>query len=334
MHPLLLPPNLIEHYYRGGDRIAALRGIKPESDHHPEEWLGSTVTRFGEKETGLAITATGEFLRDIIAADPETWTGGQQWNPSDTGILVKLLDARQRLPIHAHPTRDFAAAHLDCPYGKTEAWYVLDAVGDAAVYLGWKADVDGHELERRRDDQDSQWLLTHMNRVPVESGMGILCPAGTPHAIGEGVFVLEVQEPTDYSILLEWSVTSSTREDSHLDLGFDKAMEAVSTSGLTESRIHDLVRRQTAPSPLSSVLHPEADPYFRLSIGRGNVPHSAPAEVERGFAIVVAISGTGYIESQVGSVPLQKGNVYAVPQGFNTWRLDGPVTALIAQPGR
>lgn len=125
MLPLLLPPNPVQHFYRGGDRIAALRGFVATTDRQPEEWLGSTLTRFGEGTVGLATTAEGEFLRDLIEADPAQWTGGPGRDAADTGILVKLLDARQRLPVHVHPGREFAAAHLDCPYGKTEAWYVL-----------------------------------------------------------------------------------------------------------------------------------------------------------------------------------------------------------------
>lgn len=47
MRPVLLLPNPVQHFYRGGDRIAALRGIVAETEYQPEEWLGATVTRFG-----------------------------------------------------------------------------------------------------------------------------------------------------------------------------------------------------------------------------------------------------------------------------------------------
>lgn len=123
------------------------------------------------------------------------------------------------------PDTGFSATHLDCPYGKTEAWYVLGTEPGAAVYLGWKTPVDRDELDRRRDAQDSAWLLDHMNRVEVHPGMGIFVPAGTVHAIDSGIFVAEVQEPTDFSILLEWSVTTSSRDESHLGVGFETVCE-------------------------------------------------------------------------------------------------------------
>ena len=213
MTPLRLAPNLVDHFYAGGARIAALRGIVATSTHQPEEWLGSTVSRADDNVVGLALSEDGRLLRDLVAADPLGWRGTGPWPgipDHDTGLLLKLLDAGQRLPVHVHPDRAFAATHLACPYGKTEAWYVLDADPGAAIHLGWTEDVDPDELVRRIDAQDGEWMLSRMHRVEVRPGDGVLVPAGQVHAIGAGVFVAEVQEPTDFSIVLEWSVTTST----------------------------------------------------------------------------------------------------------------------------
>src|SRR5262249_54042830 len=70
-----LPPNPIHHFYRGGPAIARLRGFPLESDHTPEEWIGSTATLFGESQRGLSTLPDGTLLRDAIAADPEAWLG-------------------------------------------------------------------------------------------------------------------------------------------------------------------------------------------------------------------------------------------------------------------
>jgi mannose-6-phosphate isomerase len=75
MKPVLLPPSPVQHFYLGGDRIAALRGIVPETDRQPEEWLGSTVSRFGSDDIGLAVTDGGTFLRDLVTADRAAWVG-------------------------------------------------------------------------------------------------------------------------------------------------------------------------------------------------------------------------------------------------------------------
>ncbi len=334
MKPLPLAPNLVDHFYRGGDRIARLRGIEQTSERQPEEWLGATVARADHGDVGLSRTVEGDLLRDLVAADPAGWVGPDHAaaaSPSDVGILVKLLDARQRLPVHVHPTRGFAASHLGCPYGKTEAWFILDAEPGSAVHLGWREPVDPDELDRRRDAQDSEWMLARMNRIEVTPGMGILVPAATVHAIDAGIFLTEVQEPTDLSIVLEWSVTTSTREESHLGLGFETVMAAVSTQATTPAELEQLVLRSDPgrrdPRAVSLLPAP-ADPYFRLlQVGAGG------PELEPGFAVVLVLEGTGRLVG-TRSVEVSPGQVLAVPAAFGSWRLEGEARLLLATPGR
>ncbi|MDQ1512761.1 MAG: mannose-6-phosphate isomerase, partial [Microbacteriaceae bacterium] len=332
-----LAPNLVDHFYRGGDRIGRLRGITPSSDRQPEEWLASTVSRADDPALGPARTVDGELLRDLVTAAPADWIGPDHASARDTGdvgILFKLLDARQRLPVHVHPDRDFALRHLGCPYGKTEAWFVLETEPGAAVHLGWSAAVDRRELEERRDAQDSEWMLSRMNRLEVEPGMGILVPAGTVHAIDAGIFLAEVQEPTDFSIVLEWSVTTSGREDSHLGLGFEAAMPAVSTSPLSAEQLAALVVRTDLRSvgmPAARVLPHAADPFFRLL-------HISPAfesarEVAPGFAVVLVLEGSGRLVGDGGSIALSAGAVFAVPHAFGAWRVEGDARVLVGAPG-
>ncbi len=106
-------------------------------------------------------------------------------------------------------------------------------------------------------------------------------PAGEPHATGAGVFVVEVQEPTDFSILLEWSVTTATREESHLDLGFDLALRTVDHRATTAGGLV-AVRHRVDPEQRSDALLralPEAaDPFFRIDIA---APAGRPVVVDR-----------------------------------------------------
>ena len=71
MRPQPLAPNVLRHFYAGGARIAALRGLELESDHMPEEWIGAVSTKFGSPERGLSRFEDGTLVRDAIAADPE-----------------------------------------------------------------------------------------------------------------------------------------------------------------------------------------------------------------------------------------------------------------------
>ena len=135
--PSKLPSNQFDHFYRGGDRIGALRH-GPGGPMRPEEWIGSITTRFGESEQGLSRLPDGEFLKDAISADPVSWLGQAHINSFGLSIevLVKLLDPDQRLPVHFHPNKAFAKQHLGLDHGKTEAWIILEAPAGAGVGLG------------------------------------------------------------------------------------------------------------------------------------------------------------------------------------------------------
>ncbi len=99
--PEKLPPNQFDHFYKGGYKIGSLRG-GPGGPMRPEEWIGSTTTRYGETDTGLSKLSSGELLVDVIGRESEAWLGREHLNTfgSSTEILVKLLDPDQALPVH------------------------------------------------------------------------------------------------------------------------------------------------------------------------------------------------------------------------------------------
>ena len=215
MRPIVLEPNMPDTFYRGAGRIARFRGDAAASQTRPEDWIASTTPRFGRATDGMTRLADGSLLADLIAADPVAWLGKEHVARygADPALLVKLLDAGERLPVHVHPDRAFAATHLASPYGKTEAWIVVEAEPGAVVYLGFARDVGAAELAGWVSRQDTGSMLAATNRVPVSAGDTVLCPAGTPHAIGAGVLIVELQEPTDLSVILEWRVFSLGPDD-------------------------------------------------------------------------------------------------------------------------
>ena len=120
--------------------------------------MGSATPRFGMEEDGLSRLPGGRYLRDALEADPERWLGPAhaKYFGSSPALLVKLLDAGQRLPVHVHPDRSFAYRHLGSRHGKTEAWVVLGVRGASpTVYLGWSRDMEAAELSRWVADQDT-----------------------------------------------------------------------------------------------------------------------------------------------------------------------------------
>lgn len=335
MRPITLTPNQPRHFYRGGANIARFRGAGLLDDHRPEDWLASATCRFGAADEGLTVLPDGRRLTDAIAADPEAWLGPghlARWGATPA-VLVKLLDPAQRLPVHCHPGRAFARDHLDSPFGKTEAWLIVDApaAGEGRVYLGFGDDVPADRLRVWSATQDPA-LLAATNPITVRPGDAVLVPAGLPHAIDAGVFLVELQEPTDFSVLLEWKeFAPDGGGGANLRLGWDTALACVDRSAWSAEAVRELVRRPSQMTPagpgLRRVFPIEADPYFRAQIAVGG------AELEPGFAVLVALRGTGELAFGTGDrLPMRPGQTVLVPYAAGASIVGGDLELLRCLP--
>lgn len=332
MRPLHLAANQPpDRFYRGGERIAAFRagepvpgGDAPSSLRVPEDWVGSLTPLFGEESVGLSVLPDGTALRDAVRTDPDGWLGTDhvRVHGGEPALLVKLLDAGQRLPVHAHPDVPFAAAHLGLAHGKTEAWIAL---APAPVYVAFARDVGPAELARWVAEQDSAAMLGAMHRLEMRAGDAVLVPAGLPHAIGEGALIVELQEPTDLSILMEWGgFELDGARDGHLGIGFDLALRAVDRRGWTEEEVTALVRARAGDR---GPLLPGAEPFFRADrLGDGDGWRAS-------FAVVVVTAGSGRIVTDGAQVAVAAGETLVVPYGAGPARLRGAgVEAILARP--
>jgi len=336
MMPMLLPVNQFDHFYRGGDRIGALRH-GPGGPQRPEEWIGSTTARFGTAPQGFSQLPDGRLLIQAVEADPTAWLGPDHIARYglDTEILVKLLDLDQRLPVHLHPNRAFSRTHLGLAHGKTEAWYVLDAPEGAEVGVGFKDEMSVEQVSAWVAARDSEALLAALRTRVVRPGDAMLVPAGLPHTVAAGVFVLELQEPTDLSILLEWQgFAVDGMKDGHLDLGFDTALQAVDLTAVSDSDLERLVlpRESIERAGLVSAMPPQADAYFRAH--RFDCS-DGPVGVDAGFAIVVVLAGHGVLSSPAGSLEVTRGDVVLVPYATGEYTLhsDGqPLAGVVCRP--
>ena len=321
MKPQPLPPNVLRHFYAGGPRIAALRGLDAVDDHMPEEWLGAVNTTFGARDDrGLSRLADGTLVRDAIAADPLAWLGKEHVARygSDPALLTKLLDSGQRLPVHYHPGRALAAEQLGLAHGKTEAWLIVEAEPDAVVHVGFTEPVEIDTVRAWMRAQDGAAMLAAMSELPVAAGDAIFVPAGTPHAIGAGLLLVELQEPTDLSICLEWEPFGLTEAQAHLGLGWDVALPALDPGGWDVAGM----AASCGFGPGPRLLPPAADPYFRAERVEGG------DELDQGFSVVVGLGGEGTL----GDVPFGRGSAVLLPHAAGALTVTGDASGIRCRP--
>jgi mannose-6-phosphate isomerase len=325
MKPIRLPANQPPaRFYKGGERIAQFRADGPPPPNTPEDWVGSTTSVRGRAPEGITTLDDGRLLSDAIAESPLEWLGSDHVNSfgDDSMLLVKLLDAGQRLPVHAHPDGDFAASFVSAAHGKAEAWYILSP---GTVYLALTEDLTVDQLHALVQSQDISTLLSLMHEITVDTGDCVFVPHGVLHAIGQGVFIAEVQEPEDLSILLEWEgFDLDGMKDGHLDLGFEVALTAVERTARTTAGVEGLIRRQVVDA---NTLPDEAAPYFRLE--KVDTHQSFPA----GLAVLIALGDSVTLTMDSGEAhTLASGSTMLMPFAAGGYSVEGSV--LVARPPR
>lgn len=304
-----LGPNQLRRFYRGGNRIEAFRGLPAGDDDAPEDWVASTIPAYGERTLGMSRLDNGTLLADALARDPSLFFEPAHLEAfgAEPLVLIKLLDAGERLPVHLHPDDAFAQAQFGTAYGKTEAWIILEAEPDAYVHAGFKRELDEQELAELVAAQEPEALLAELNPLPVSAGDSIFVPAGLPHAIGKGILLLELQQPADLSLLLEGR--------DYLGLSEDVALGAV-------TRTPPDLERLTSPT-----FPPEADRFFRAEVITGG------AILDAGFSVVICDAGGGTLSAESGGqLAISRGSTVLVPYAAGAAMLAGEVRAIRCRP--
>lgn len=326
MEPVLLDRNQpAARFYRGGRRIAEFRGVPVREEFEPEDWVGSTTEVTGEPGVGLSALPDGALLRDAIAADPEGWLGAEHVAEfgRSTEVLTKLLDAGERLPVHLHPSRQYAAEHLDGTHGKAEAWIFLT---DGEAHLGFLPEVTAEQILPLLTAGESAPVLALMHPLSVRAGDVVYCPPGVPHAIGGGSFMVEVQEPSDLSIFLEWKdFPLPGGAAGHLGLDEATAARAV-VAGLEREVVERFV---VARAGTTGDLLAGTDAPFRAD------RLAAGDRLEAGFAVVIVTSGQGAAVNGAGDrLELPQGSTLVIPHSWGAVALEGgsDLRVLVARP--
>lgn len=195
----------------------------------------------------------------------------------DLPLLVKYIFTSEKLSVQVHPNDD-QARERGLPRGKNECWYILDAEEGATLGLGLKSEVSADELRASAIDGS---IEERMDWRPVTPGDFFYVPAGTVHAIGAGIMLLEVQQNSDVTYRL---YDYGRPRELHLDDGI-----AVS-QGTPYSRFWS----RLAGEPMDVVLH--NGPYFCLVRSSSN--EGIAASLSDRLRWVMPLKGTIWSEKE------------------------------------
>lgn len=212
-------PTRVRRGYSGGALLEKWTGEGSGGDGSlPEDWIASTVQAVNPglpaiPQEGLTRVrnSSGESvpLRELILSNPVYYLGEKHIAERglELGFLAKLLDSAIRLHVQAHPTAAFAQSHLQSRYGKLETYVILAFRENCSPYLrlGFQRAPTPEEWRRMISEQDLAAMDACFDRIPLRVGEIWRVPGGMPHAIGEGVLMLEVMEPSDWVVRCEFT---------------------------------------------------------------------------------------------------------------------------------
>ena len=243
----------------------------------------------------------GSPLTEPWYRNPERRDIGEVWFTASDSVplLVKFLFTSQRLSVQVHPGDDYARER-EHSRGKTEMWHILRAEPDARIAAGLLEHVT---RDRLREACISGAVVDILNWIPVRRGDTFFIPAGTLHAIGEGVAVCEVQELSDLTYRL---------------YDYDRGRELHLERGLEVSQLEPAESR-VSPVPLGGGrdLLVECS-HFRTE--RLAVQGSALCAGPSKNTLYVALEGEGTI----AGLPFSAGDVFEVTAGADAFAIDSP----------
>ena len=278
-----------------------------------EAWLTGLDCRLARDES--AGVFGGKTLGEAWREMPADWRGKQFVREGVFPLLVKFIFPTDKLSIQVHPDDAYASIHETAAggRGKTEMWHIVSAESGAQVLLGLKPEVGKQDfLEGLEKHTLESLFLQHK----VHAGDTIFVPAGTPHTIGPGMVICEVQQTSDltYRVYDYGRVDSSGKQR---ELHVEKALAVTKFGRSTAGKVAPL------PLPHESVKKTllAACPFFATERWEFQSPFRSTPSLSH-FALLVILEGAGLLNWQNSSAPYSPGQCWFMPASLGTLALE------------
>lgn len=315
LYPLKLSP-VAKSAIWGGQRLRSEWHKPSDLSTVAETW--ELTVREEENNTVQNGAFSGKTLADVLRFWGKSAVGSHH-TADRFPLLIKFIDAADRLSVQVHPDDAFAAAN-EGDNGKTEMWYVVEADVGASILMGLADGVTKKDFAAAVAAGDPEPLL---RRIEVRKGDVFFIPSGMPHAIGKGILIAEIQQNCD----LTYRVFDYNRRDKNgklRELHIDKALQVVRPFTEDEASAIRFARGRGTSGTLVNC------PYF--CVRRANVTREHVHTVtEESFTSLLILSGSGTVEGGGQCVPFVRGDSIFLPAGLGNCRIEGTCEVLITE---
>jgi len=315
-----------------------------EHIHQERIWGGDTLQRkfgrdlhgrkIGESweiachDNGTGIISNGPLKgMDLISAleqNPIEILGEGIYNSeyAKFPLLIKVLDAADVLSVQVHPDDEYAARNENGELGKTEMWYIMDALPGSKLVYGVKP---GTTPGRFRDAASAGQLEECLQEVPVKKGDVFFIPAGMVHAIGAGILICEIQQNSDTTYrVYDWNRVDDKGRPRALHI--NKALDVIDFEGRYNEKalpgltIEETGGRRTYYAACRYFAMEKLDVYGAMEDGTDG----------KRFCTLTCIEGSGRIHYEGGSETMTAVSSCLIPAALKDYKLEGNMTVIKA----
>jgi len=251
LYPFVLEP-AYKDYIWGGSRIPSRFNRNQPEGVYAESW------ELSDRPEGMSLVANGSLKGQSLAYLVTRFGKdllGRGIKSASFPLLVKLIDAKERLSIQVHP--DDASAALGIGEAKTEAWHILDAPKGGHVFAGLKPEIDEKTFLKALE---AGRLEETLQSIPATAGDTIFIPGGRVHAICEGLLILEIQQNSNTTYrVYDWGRVDKAGKPRELHL--EQALKVIHWSDSAQVKT---IPRPVSEKPGALVTELVVSPYFRL----------------------------------------------------------------------
>jgi len=300
MQPLTFEP-IIKRIRWGGTRLASVLD-KPIGDatDAAESW---EISDHGDDQSVVSSGPhKGKTLGQLVA-NAKSELFGEQDGYDQFPLLIKFLDANDRLSVQVHPNDKLAKEFDPGENGKTEAWVILSAEPGSKIYIGLNDGVGPEDLRKALDEGEVERCL---HTVEVSPGDCVFVPAGTVHAIGEGIVLAEIQQMSDLTFrLYDWGRVGADGKPRQLHI--DESFRCINFKHGPVNPV-DPTRICEEPHLIEELARSD---YF--VIRRHEIENPSALEHVGYFRVLMTIGGSGTLVSDESEVPVRLGQTVLLP---------------------
>ncbi len=235
-------------------------------------------------------------------------------------LLIKLIDACDKLSVQVHPDDSYAQKE-GLPAGKTEMWYILDAIDGAKLVYGMRKDIPLSDAEIKIAAENGT-LESYLNYCEVKKGDVFFIPAGLVHAIGKGILIAEVQQNSNTTYRM-YDYDRRDKDGNRRELHIDKAIEVIDKTLPHGDNTAEMIEKNSC-AELTKLCECEYFKAHSLKVEMGSYPISPDK-----MFFVLCTDGSGEIIHNSTSYPFEKGDSYLFPQGTGAFEVKAEKCELL-----